>query len=76
MRNHLDKSSVAQCLDEIRLTGRLQIPGIFYLRRRASERKSSLFASAATRLPNCGRNVRPAHPVLLEGWAPNPNESP
>jgi len=52
MRNHLDKSSVAQCLDETRLTGRLQIPVIFYLRRRLSERKSSVFTAAATHQPN------------------------
>jgi hypothetical protein len=45
MRNHLDKSSVAQCLDGIRLTGRLQIPVTCHLRRRPSKRKSDRDAS-------------------------------
>src|SRR5262249_25333169 len=40
MRNHPDKASVAQYLDGTRLTGRLQIPVLRYLRRRRLERKT------------------------------------
>jgi hypothetical protein len=79
MRNHLEKSSVAQCLDETRLTGRLLIPVIFYLRRRLSERKSSVFTTFAMhQLNTWGGNFQPARVFVKSplnygrAWKPGP----